>query len=429
MHGIRIYIPADFSFYNEVVYTWHILASSLSIPFTLVDEKSNADVIISGSDDADIFVGSNLFEGIIHKDQFGFRNYFGKEPIYFENGKPDYISTLFYLINCVQEYGSAEVDELGRFRYEASLQRHFGVIDKNLAYSYMLQVCRKVKALNRFVQYEERSVFVLSHDIDSLFGSLKQDGAWAARHFRFDAVAKLLMNAALAKPAWFNIDAILKIESEFEFKSAFFWLVNRGKINARETNADYDIGSIDVKSAVQAVSAIGFENGLHKSISSERFDDEIRKMPVPVQINRNHYLKFALPSHYNEIEGSGIKLDSSLGFAEHYGFRNSFGLPFFPYNLKNRSVHTFLEAPLHIMDGTFRSYMKIPVQHTAERIIGFLENNQSGVVFSILWHNTFFTDYKYGGYLAEYKKILTYLYESKMNCMLYTDLLEKYKQK
>jgi hypothetical protein len=109
------------------------------------------------------------------------------------------------------------------------------------------------------------------------------------------------------------------------------------------------------------------------------------------------------------------------------GFRNSYGLPFQPYHFKEKKAYNFIEIPLHMMDRTLEQYMKIPVGQTADRIISFFEKNNKNCVLSILWHNTFFTNYLYRGYLDEYKKLLAYFYESKYECLTPKKIVQRWK--
>ena len=69
------------------------------------------------------------------------------------------------------------------------------------------------------------------------------------------------------------------------------------------------------------------------------------------------------------------------------------------------------------MDATFRNYMKIPVEETADTIIQFIEANKTGCILSILLHNTFFTNGKYEGYAEQYIKILRYLNDTQFETL------------
>lgn len=338
---------------------------------------------------------------------------------------------IFYLVNSLDEYKASpdSFDELGRMKFDNSIRKAIGV-DKNIVLQKMISVHQQYPQLiDLLKRTDHASYFFLSHDIDSIHGSFLQDGLWAAKKGRLDVIFKLLANAATSKAEWFNMDLIQKTESEYGFKSTFYWLVNSGKIDTRQTNSDYDINSGKVKTSINNLSAANFEHGLHKSISKESFTQELAKAPFKTVGNRYHYLKFKLPEAYQTIEKSGLKLDASLGFAEHYGFRNNYGYPFHPYNTETGKPYSFLEVPLNIMDGSFQRYMKIPVHETASTIINFLEKNNKNCLLSILWHNTFFSNYKYKGYLEEYKKILQYLYESKFQNINQSQILETFSWK
>jgi hypothetical protein len=215
-------------------------------------------------------------------------------------------------------------------------------------------------------------------------------------------------------------------EDEHSFKSTFFLLVNKGRINSWEVNADYNIQNNKIQSVIRSIDQKGWENGLHKSISTDTLKEEMGKTGFSPVANRYHYLKFTLPALYDNLEESGLALDASLGFAESYGFRNSYGLPFFPFNMQKRKKYSFLEVPLNVMDVTFQKYMKIPREETAAEIIRFFEKNKYNCVLSVLWHNTFFTRYKFQGYLEVYKEVLAYLYESGYSGITTSEIITQY---
>jgi len=422
---LTIYIQSSHLYAPELLHVWDTIAEALDLKYTISNSAESADLKIGNKISDDIYAPEHYFDEIVKKSNYDFRSLFGDGPILMYEGHADYIATIYYLVNSAQEYNSTNVDVLGRFSYQGSFQDYFNNVTDNLVSDLIKKLCEKVTVLQSYSPYGRKSKFILSHDIDSLYGSFLQDGLWAVKNGRIDVISKLIIDACISNPAWFNIDKIMKIESEFDFKSTFFWLVNQGKINARETNSDYDISSAKLRNTLNLVEKNGFENGLHKSISSDSFNDEIQKLNREINANRNHYLKFSLPQHYRQVEASNLKVDASLGYAEHYGLRNNYGRPFKPFDIETRKEFSFIEAPLMIMDGTFHHYLQTPQSDVSSLIIAFFEKNAYGSVFGILWHNTFFTDYKYKGYLPIYKRILSYLYDSKFECILHRDLLNK----
>lgn len=335
---------------------------------------------------------------------------------------PDWLGTAFYMVTSRQEYDIQNYDSLGRFPYTSSYQARFNNAEENI-----VQRCfDELATLLGIRKNDFKSSFYLSHDIDTVNGAVLEDGLYALKKGRIDVMLKLILNTIIQRPDWLNIDQILKLESEYDVKSTFFWIVNKGRLNKRERNSDYNFHSAAIQKSFAQVKKAGSENGLHKSISSNTFETELKKLNQPVAANRYHYLKYSLPDGYDAVENAGLQLDASLGFAETIGFRNSYGLPFQPYNFSQRRAYRFLEVPLHVMDATFFTYDRSDHQSSASRIFSFIEKNKMNCVLSVLWHNNYFSNYKYGGYLDLYKQILLYIHDNALETTTTADLVRKY---
>ena len=231
----------------------------------------------------------------------------------------------------------------------------------------------------------------------------------------FTALARIIVYEICRKPHWKNIDKILRINDLFDMRSTFFWLVNNGSGKSGVKNADYKINNEKIL-LNKVVDHKGF-NGLHKSASDMGLDDELKKGGFNSPICRYHYLKFSIKNDWESISNSLIELDSSLGFAEQYGFRNSYGKSFQPFNIDKNKPYNFIETPLNFMDTTFDKYMNIPVETIADTVINFYLENSENCDLSLLWHNTYFTDFKYKSFIHEYKKIIEFIYENKIECV------------
>ncbi len=339
-----------------------------------------------------------------------------------ERGRPDPLTTAFYLMNSLQEFDDTDADELGRFKFTNS---HQYKLNNNL--DNVVQRCfDEISKTLQLPPRRENSRFFLSHDIDLIHGAILEDGFNVIRKGRVDLLLQMIFRVAIRRPDWLNMDKIMKLESEYDCRSIFFWLVNRGKLNARERNADYNFSSAKVQKQFRLVKANGFENGLHKSISPDTFAEEISKLGEHPTSNRYHYLKFHLPQAYHDIEAAGLKLDASLGFAEAIGFRNNYGAPFNPFNFNTRKPFSFVEVPLHIMDRTFFQYRRSSPEEAWKAILAFFERNKENAVLSVLWHNNFFTNYKFKGYPELYRKILAYIRDNQFQCISAEEIIRKY---
>ena len=254
-----------------------------------------------------------------------------------------------------------------------------------------------------------------------MYGSFLQDSFWAAKNFKIGTILKIITWELMRNPHWKNIERIIKLNSEYDIRTTFFWLVNKGVGLDGIVNADYSIEKERKQLAI--VSKSGNVNALHKSSSTMKLNQELQVGELSSPFNRYHFLRFNPHTDWGEISESNIELDCSLGFAEHYGFRNSFGRVYQPFNQKENKPYLFVEAPLHFMDGTFHKYMQIPKVKVADVIIDFYEKNAKNCHLSLLWHNTYFTDFKYGGFLDEYKKLMAYIYESGIESKMPKDLI------
>lgn len=420
---MKIYIKKGEIYSKPIEYILYILGKNKSETFIFTDKKNNSEIIVDHEDPLSVPICIDFYKNLLINNSYSWEFYFkDKLNIQCNDGRIDHLSTAFYMVNSFQEYNASagKFDNYGRFMFDFSYQKKFGCIEENLVQKHFDLFCKENFSFNHLsLRIKKTKVFV-SHDIDTIYGSFFEDGLWALNKGRIDIILKLLMQAILLKPDWVNMDKIVKINNEYDVKSTFFWLVNKGRGIENIKNADYSVKKI--KNIILKLESFG----LHKSCTTDSFNDELAKFSLPTHLNRYHFLKFQIPSAWNEIEKSPIKFDASLGFGERYGFRNNYGLPFQPYNIKENRRYDFLEVPLHLMDGTFHRSMKIPKNKTAELIIQFFEKNSENCILSLLWHNTYFTNYKYNGYLDEYKKILSYFHDTGLQSVTPREILNEY---
>jgi hypothetical protein len=409
------------AFEPEIRYTLSLWATSQNEEIAYAATRNNARSI-GIEPEADIRISPTFTGTASASRRHPFIHLDGTPSDQFNAKTIDLLGSAFQMVNALQEYSPTEYDELNRYQFKSSYQHRLNNVNDNLvqhcfnAISDSLELSRSQKATR----------FFLSHDIDIVYGAILEDGNNVIRKGRIDLFLKMLFNLAMARPEWLNMDKIMALESAHDCKSIFFWIVNKGRINSREENADYKFQSQAIQRHYAAVDAAGFENGLHKSLSPDSFREEFTKYGNVPYANRYHFLKFSLPDAWHAIDSSGLRLDASLGFSAEMGFRNSYGLPFTPYNFDERRPFSFVEAPLHIMDRTFFQYKKQSPAEAGRAIMEFFEKNRTNCVLSILWHNNFFTDYKFKGYLALYKQILAYISDNNFRTISAQEIIQQY---
>ncbi len=415
---MKVFVEPNKNFTEEIRYVFQTIGHNNNVPVEFVSSASEAQLSAGTSSEYNFNISERFFTDI-NSGKFNHNHHFRNDcVIRHDNGEADYLSTIFYMINSLQEYGNADTDEIGRFKYKNSYQNKFSNVEDNLVDLYSQKIFPRTQS--------KKSRIFLSHDIDSINGALAQDSLFLLKKGNPLPIFKLIVNAALQRPDWMNMDKIMKIEDEYSLRSTFFWIVNQGRINKREVNSDYNINSSKIRATLHTIESSGWENGLHKSISSDTYKEELGKLALPSIANRNHYLKFRLPDLYDDIEASGLQMDASLGFADAVGFRNNYGSPFHPFNLKERKPYSFVEVPLTVMDGTLKQYKGVPLEETAPQIISFLEKNKTNSVLSVLWHNTYFTEYKFGGYVNVYRQILQYIRDNDLRSINPREIVKEF---
>lgn len=321
----------------------------------------------------------------------------------------DVIASAFYLLSGWQEkeYFETHTND-GRFPYQHSIQYKLDIPHIPVV-NYYFDIIKYAVELNYNIQLppllnSNPSVF-LSHDIDStgkawLIGSYHE-----LRRFRFHSVIKLLYKKfILGNDAWFNLENIMNFELARKIRASFFFLPRKGK-HEGVANADYDIKDKNFQQAIGKLKDNGFEIGLHGSSGTHsnlnRFNQDLELINHNVFGNRFHFLKFDITKTPKILNDAGIKYDSTLGFSEHYGFRNGFCSPFNLYDIGNDKPLDVIEIPLIFMDATLRqkNYLnlsKSEIIDSAKQLLA--EIKKFNGVFSILWHNTYFSEYKYTGW-------------------------------
>jgi hypothetical protein len=422
---MNIYIKPETDYYYPTLYTLKIIEKNQNIHFDFVKSVDEADIFWDHTNPESQAIHLQFYSSLrLDNADLSQTSVFKAAPsVLDKNGKKDTIATIFYMVNCIQEINPKDddLDQFGRYKFESSYQSRFNLIEKNIVQQEIDTFCNE----HDIKGTKEKSTFFVSHDIDTIYGSIFQDGFWALKKMKLDVILKLIGLELIRKPHWRNIDKIIKIDSEYDVRSTFFWLVNNGKGTQNIMNADYNIHK--EQDLIKLVNQSGFTNGLHKSCSEMSINEELEKGNLISNFNRYHFLNFAPHTDWTKISDSKIELDCSLGFAEHYGFRNSYGKAFQPFDIKNNKPYDFVEAPLNFMDGTFHKYMKISTNKISNIIINFFENNPSNCDFSLLWHNTYFTNYKYNSFIQEYKKVLAYIYENKIGYLTPNELIKQSK--
>lgn len=414
-----------------VIYVLDHLGRDYNLLFQRVQNKEDAEICIGDSTNCDFELAIqpllNYFQGG-GSVQPPFEVLEGT-PMMCINMKPDYILSAFVLLSGMQEWVSNRRDKWGRFPYKGSLQEEYGEAQEAWVDHYFERIYEALKSKLDLVSREKPPTdIVLTHDIDLLRWPIFQNSNYFfKKDIPTEGVGAIKKTPSLLSNTRKNIADILALENQFDVHSIFFWLTESGRGKYGIMNADYSINSSYVSQTLKEIEQAKGVNGLHKSSKQKTLLSELQSLTKLSPINRYHFLLFNLSCDGQELDHS-VKQDYSYGFADQMGFRNAYSRPFHPFDFQNWAPFHFLEIPLHIMDNTFITYLDQAPDQAEKRIIRFLDKNRMGSCISILWHNEYYTPFKYSEWAKVYQNILEYLFvENNYKSILPTEIDTKYR--
>jgi peptidoglycan/xylan/chitin deacetylase (PgdA/CDA1 family) len=310
----------------------------------------------------------------------------------------DIISAAFYLLSGWQEYFSTERDRHGRFPYASSVQQKYNFVTLPVV-NYYFDVLRTaveyISGMQLFPrcwgsQQADFAAFI-SHDVDNLYSAWKAPAKAALKQGRFGRFGWLLWRHLTQPDAWNNLEAVAAATAQYGAESTFFLLPAKGRAANGTPNADYNLRSLNSKFWQQLATqecTLDLHGSIGTATNAEKLvaEDEV----LDAQGVRFHYLSWDPAQTPTVVEEGQFLFDSTLGFAEHFGFRHSYCQPFYPFNFEHGKATGFLEIPLNVMDATLHhpNYLQLaPAEILPALEPVFAEIKRFGGVASVLWHN------------------------------------------
>ena len=313
----------------------------------------------------------------------------------------DIISAAFYLLSGWQEYFSTERDRHGRFPYAASVQKQYNFVTLPVVNYYfdvlkiaVEYVSKKPLLSRRWGNQQTAFAAFISHDVDNLLSAWKAPAKVAFMQQKIGLFSKLLWQHITKPDAWNNLETVATQVAQYGATSTFFVLPNAQKAPNGTPNADYHF-TPSLRKRLAALEAAGAQMGLHASYGTATSTLSLvqeYKAEAAYYLGgiRFHYLSWEPRQTLNSVDNIGFNFDSTLGFAEHFGFRNSYCHPFYPFNFSSNEEAGFLEIPLIVMDATLHhpNYLQLaPAEILPALAPVFAEIKRFGGVASVLWHN------------------------------------------
>lgn len=351
----------------------------------------------------------------------------------------DLISNAFFMLTRYEEVVSNNtrgLDQFDRFPAANSLafKNHF--LHRPIVNEYISLLWSFIQKFN--LNYEKKLWWngselaaCISHDIDvlqkfrSVLNLVTTTGNLILRHRNALGAFRNIVDFIESKidfnkdPFW-TFDYILDIEKKNKFKSSFYFMSG----GSSQFDNFYNINDSKVTNLVKKIEDDGFEIGYHGSFNSFNKESEMKKEKdnldtivsnKPYGI-RQHYLRFKVPDTWRLQEKLGFLYDTTMGFANHEGFRTGMCFPFKIYDIIEERILNLWEIPLIVMEGTLKesSYRNLSPDEGFEVIKSLIDEvKKYNGVFTILWHNSSF-DYNWRGWEQIFENTISYLNEN--NC-------------
>ena len=328
----------------------------------------------------------------------------------------DVLGIIFYFLSRYEELVVTDLDAHERFPSQSSLMGRSGCLDRPLCNEYIELLWASFELLWPGIQRKTREFRVLpSHDIDhpsdywgrSRSGRLKVALKSAARRLEILSVPRRC-HEAVRYPAkgWRydpkdTIDFILDLSESAGRESSFYYI-------PLDTSKQFDPGMPiehpQVEDQWRRIHARGHKLGIHPGYmtcmnsdlfqkSVERFQSQFNKLGLKQDKlgGRHHYLRWnaeVTPSLWQE---AGLDYDSTMGYADHAGFRSGTCYEYPLYDVKNRRQLSVLERPLIVMECSVIDDRYMGMGRT-DRALEYMLNLKEKCKFyqgdfTILWHN------------------------------------------
>jgi len=325
----------------------------------------------------------------------------------------DVAGSVFFMLTRYEEAVLSFRDRHGRFPAEASLAYREDFLDRPIVDEYLEILWACMKRLWPGLKRKEWSYQVyLSHDIDHPLGVVNKSWLQVVKNIGGDLIRRKDVDLAFRRfkaklTRDYSIDPfntfsfIMDLSEQYGLKSSFYFKTG---FSNEQFDESYSLNSPWMEKLLRNIYERGHEIGLHTSYDAYNDPNRTRSefealLRVADKLNvvqrqwggRQHYLRWENPVTWQIWEDAGLDYDSTLGFADHVGFRCGTCRDFPVFNLKTREPLRLRERPLIAMDTTLLvpQYMAL----RPEQAIEWIERLSSTCrrfagTFSLLWHNT-----------------------------------------
>jgi hypothetical protein len=289
-----------------------------------------------------------------------------------------------------------QLDQHGRVPATASVSLRDRFLMRPIVDEYGVALEQALCALIPNWQPAPRELRVnISHDIDNVglpFNIRTAIGHTIRRRYPRGTVQDLVSWLPGLNPVYLDdVREIASLSLNRGLQPTVYW---KGASRPR-TPICYNPNHPKIRAIVSWLSRCQIEMGVHPGYDTYHAPDRLRREVQVVRDllalhtlgGRQDYLRWS-PSTWIDWENCGLAYDSSVGFADHVGFRAGTCFPYRPWLFTLNREARLLELPLIVMDVTLSGYMNLAPREGFAAARQCIERCRAvGGVFALLWHN------------------------------------------
>ena len=333
----------------------------------------------------------------------------------------DVFGSAFFMLTRYEEAVKADRDHHDRFPAYASLAHQEGFLNRPIVNEYVEILWAGITHLWPGLQRKQKQYRLLpTHDVDIPYAYSARSLSGVMRSFVRDvikcrtpvhAVQNFLhciqnRNSPSTNDPYNTFDWLMDISERNGLISCFYFITDH---SGGFLDGDYSITNPLIKKLLRHIHERGHEIGLHSSYYTYKDAAQIEKefciltsvchkegISQNTWGNRQHTLRWDTPSTFAHLERSGLTYDTTLGFADHAGFRCGTCYEYTVFDVQSRRALALKERPLTAMECTVadQRYMNLGFGQQAFEYFSVLKEQcrMYEGAFVLLWHNSHLVD-------------------------------------
>lgn len=314
----------------------------------------------------------------------------------------DICAIVFFMLTRWEEFVLAtehpqKLDSFNRFPFSESLAFKNNFLHRPIVneYTELLWSLLKKAGSNQIPKRQGFKI-IPTHDIDSIKFpcSLKSLAGDILKRKNLELfLNRLKIKAKIIKNPYDNFSNLMDVSEKAGLQSHFYFMACKKGIYQNGYNLNNNKLKQTFSEILKRGHIIGFHPGFNTEINLDLFNNEKNRLSKITANNinegRQHYLLFKAPFTWNIWEKSGLKIDSTLGYSKHEGFRCGTGCIYPVFDFINKKILSLKERPLIIMDGTLAKHKNLSIKESLNIIEYYCNISKNfDMPFTILFHNS-----------------------------------------